>query len=86
MAKVIDKAPKKIISVDFYQQGNGREPVREWLKSLKKRRKANYWGRRKNGANRLAFRDAFSRQLRQGIVGSTLYAAEYHSACTFRYA
>jgi phage-related protein len=36
MAKVIDKAPKKIISVDFYQQGNGREPVREWLKSLKK--------------------------------------------------
>ena len=31
-----DKAPKKIISVDFYKQRNGREPVREWLKSLKK--------------------------------------------------
>jgi hypothetical protein len=35
-AKVTDKAPKKIISVDFYQQANGREPVRDWLKSLKK--------------------------------------------------
>jgi phage-related protein len=33
---VIEKVPKKIISVDFYKQGNGREPVREWLKSLKK--------------------------------------------------
>ena len=31
-----DKAPKKIITVDFYKQGNGREPVREWLKSLRK--------------------------------------------------
>lgn len=28
--------PKKIISVDFYIQASGREPVREWLKSLKK--------------------------------------------------
>jgi phage-related protein len=36
MAKVVDKAPTKIITVDFYKQGNGREPVREWLKSLKK--------------------------------------------------
>jgi phage-related protein len=34
--KVTGKAPKKIILVDFYKQGNGREPVREWLKSLKK--------------------------------------------------
>lgn len=33
---MIDKVPKKVISVDFYKQGNGREPVREWLKSLKK--------------------------------------------------
>ncbi len=31
-----DVAPRKIISVDFYKQENGREPVREWLKSLKK--------------------------------------------------
>lgn len=31
-----DKAPKKIITIDFYKQGNDREPVREWLKSLKK--------------------------------------------------
>ncbi len=30
-----DEIPK-IISVDFYKQGSGREPVREWLKSLKK--------------------------------------------------
>lgn len=29
-------SPKKIISIDFYKQGNGREPVRDWLKSLKK--------------------------------------------------
>lgn len=29
-------APKKIISVDFYKQASGREPVREWLKSLNK--------------------------------------------------
>lgn len=31
-----DTIPKKIISVDFYKQNGGREPVREWLKSLKK--------------------------------------------------
>ncbi len=31
-----DRAPNKIIAVDFYKQMNGREPVREWLKSLKK--------------------------------------------------
>lgn len=31
-----DLAPGKIISVDFYKQENGKEPVREWLKSLKK--------------------------------------------------
>lgn len=31
-----EQVPKKIISVDFYKQPNGREPVREWLKSLKK--------------------------------------------------
>jgi phage-related protein len=31
-----EKAPKKVLSVDFYQQRNGREPVREWLKSLAK--------------------------------------------------
>lgn len=31
-----DLAPRKIISVDFYKQENGKEPVREWLKSLKK--------------------------------------------------
>lgn len=31
-----DKAPKKIVFVNFYKQVNGREPVREWLKSLKK--------------------------------------------------
>ena len=36
MVKVSDKAPRKIISVDFYKQRNGREPVRDWLKSLKK--------------------------------------------------
>lgn len=33
---VPDIAPRKIISVDFYKQENGKEPVREWLKSLKK--------------------------------------------------
>ena len=33
---MIDEVPKKIISVDFYKQASGREPVREWLKSLKK--------------------------------------------------
>ena len=31
-----EEVPKKIITVDFYEQANGREPVREWLKSLKK--------------------------------------------------
>jgi phage-related protein len=31
-----DEAPRKIISVNFYRQENGKEPVREWLKSLKK--------------------------------------------------
>lgn len=31
-----DVAPRKIISVDFYKQESGKEPVREWLKSLKK--------------------------------------------------
>ena len=29
-------APHKVLSVDFYKQANGKEPVREWLKSLKK--------------------------------------------------
>lgn len=29
--------PKKIISVVFYAQENGREPVRDWLKSLAKK-------------------------------------------------
>lgn len=57
---IIDKVPKKIISVDFYKQGNGREPVREWLKSLKKRGKVDSWGRHENGTVRMAFRDAFS--------------------------
>jgi phage-related protein len=33
---VVEKVPRLIISVDFYKQANGREPVREWLKSLKK--------------------------------------------------
>lgn len=33
---MLEEAPKKIITVDFYTQWNGREPVREWLKSLKK--------------------------------------------------
>ena len=33
---VSDVAPRKIISVDFYSQENSKEPVREWLKSLKK--------------------------------------------------
>ena len=31
-----DLAPRKIISVSFYKQENEKEPVREWLKSLKK--------------------------------------------------
>ncbi len=31
-----DITPRKIIAVDFYQQESGKEPVREWLKSLKK--------------------------------------------------
>ena len=31
-----DEAPRKIISIDFYRQENGKEPVREWLKSLMK--------------------------------------------------
>ena len=31
-----EEVPKKIITVDFYKQANGKEPVREWLKSLKK--------------------------------------------------
>lgn len=33
---MIEEVPKKIITVDFYRQTSGREPVREWLKSLKK--------------------------------------------------
>ena len=32
----MDESPRKIISVDFYRQENGKEPVREWLKSLRK--------------------------------------------------
>lgn len=31
-----DQAPRKIISVDFYKHANGREPVQEWLKSMKR--------------------------------------------------
>ncbi len=34
---MFEEAPRKIISVNFYRQENGKEPVREWLKSLKKR-------------------------------------------------
>src|SRR5271154_3578161 len=33
---MIEEVPKKVITVDFYKQVTGREPVREWLKSLKK--------------------------------------------------
>ncbi|HSX11701.1 MAG TPA: type II toxin-antitoxin system RelE/ParE family toxin [Chlamydiales bacterium] len=33
---MVDIVPRKIISVDFYRQENGKEPVREWLKSLTK--------------------------------------------------
>jgi phage-related protein len=36
---VYDIPPRKIISVDFYKQESGKEPVREWLKSLKKEEK-----------------------------------------------
>ena len=28
--------PKKILSISFYKQENGKEPVRDWIKSLKK--------------------------------------------------
>ncbi len=28
--------PRKILAVDFYQETNGNEPVRKWLKSLAK--------------------------------------------------
>ena len=28
--------PKKLLLVQFYKQPNGKEPVREWLKSLRK--------------------------------------------------
>lgn len=28
--------PKKVLSVSFYKQSSGKEPVREWLKSLEK--------------------------------------------------
>lgn len=31
-----DKVPSKIISVAFYRKASEKEPVREWLKSLKK--------------------------------------------------
>ena len=31
-----EEVPKKILAVDFYKLSNGIEPVREWLKSLKK--------------------------------------------------
>ncbi|KPK31959.1 MAG: hypothetical protein AMS24_05245 [Chlamydiae bacterium SM23_39] len=31
--------PKKIISVVFYKQASGKEPVRDWLKSLSKNQK-----------------------------------------------
>lgn len=34
-----NKPPKNIISVSFYKQASGREPVREWLKSLRKEEK-----------------------------------------------
>ena len=34
-----DLRPKKIVSVVFWKQENGREPVREWLKSLTKTQK-----------------------------------------------
>lgn len=33
---MVEAIPRKIVSVDFYKQENGREPVREWLKSLLK--------------------------------------------------
>ena len=33
---MVEAAPRKIISVAFYKQQNGKEPVREWLKSLTK--------------------------------------------------
>ncbi len=36
---MVEEVPRKIITVDFYRQANGREPVREWLKSLKKSEK-----------------------------------------------
>ncbi len=50
-----DLAPRKIISVDFYKQENGKEPVREWLKSLKKGGKARDRRGYQNGARRMAF-------------------------------
>ena len=36
---MIDSPPKKIISVVFYKQASGKEPVRDWLKSLTKNQK-----------------------------------------------
>lgn len=33
---MFETTPKRIISVDFYKQANGRQPVREWLKGLSK--------------------------------------------------
>ena len=34
-----DAPPRKIISVVFYRQVSGKEPVRDWLKSLSKNQK-----------------------------------------------
>ena len=36
---MVDLPPKKIVSVVFYKQANGKEPVRDWLKSLTKNQK-----------------------------------------------
>ena len=36
---MIDSTPKKIVSVVFWKGVNGKEPVRDWLKSLTKHQK-----------------------------------------------
>ncbi|NGX59093.1 MAG: hypothetical protein KR126chlam3_00237 [Chlamydiae bacterium] len=36
---MVDSPPKKIVSVVFWKEVNGKEPVRDWLKSLTKHQK-----------------------------------------------
>ena len=69
------------LTVRFYTETSGAEPVREWLKSLASERAAGNRHGYQNRSVRLADRDAGRRPYRAGHMGSAQPAVDAHCPC-----